>query len=269
MKECNVCGLFYECNLKNCPYCNTNIGLIRQKIVKKNKIEKYIFRFMLVLFIIAFILSIVTNSYMNMVIISFIVCIMVYIIIDEVICHTINKQKSQLLSNEEKLIYDNAIKQLEQGLQHKTNFITANAKYLSGIPSVCNEENCKISCYGDRIVFEMLTTSKTINLPYSQILNVGKQTKTEIITTYKNRSTIARGITGGLLFGSTGAILGGLSGVAPKIEHMPIDTTYLCIKYINKENEENVIILELNNINLILNFLKTKVVNKPSQEIDL
>ena len=76
-------------------------------------------------------------------------------------------------------------------------------------------------------------------------------------------------ITRGLLSGSTGAILGGLSGVTPKIEHMPVNTNYLCIKYITKDNEENVIILELNNITLILNFLKTKVVNKPSQEIDL
>lgn len=269
MKECKKCNLFYDDNLQFCPYCNTNIGIIRQKIIKKNKIEKYIFRFLLFFFVLSFILSIMINNYTHIVIVCLIICIVAYIIIDNLICKNIHKQEKQLLTDEEKKLYDTAIKQLNQNFQHNLKLITEKAKYLSGIPTITNEENCKISCYSDRIVFEMLATAKTINLPYSQILNIGKQTKTEIITTYKNRNTIARGITGGLLFGSTGTILGGLSGVAPKIEHMPIDTNYLCIKYINKNNEENVIILELNNINFILNFLQTKIVNKTNQEIDL
>lgn len=114
----------------------------------------------------------------------------------------------------------------------------------------------------------MKSSKKKVNLPYNHILEVGKQTKNELITTYKNRNVIARGITGGLLFGTTGAILGGLSGVAPKIENMPINTNFLCIKYRTQENKEDVIIIEMDNVNQILKFLNTKLGNR-EKEIDL
>ena len=54
MKICDKCGLEYKNSLEECPWCKTNIGVIQQKINKKNKIEGNIFKTVIILFIINF-----------------------------------------------------------------------------------------------------------------------------------------------------------------------------------------------------------------------
>lgn len=110
----------------------------------------------------------------------------------------------------------------------------------------------------------------TVNIKYNQIVSSNIVTKTEIIE--KNKSSVGRAMVGGVLLGSLGAVIGGMSGVGNKVDN--IDRYYIVINYKSQGEEEIKIIsfeiTGLTNWNSFIKELKSKIPNREfSEEIYL
>ena len=91
-----------------------------------------------------------------------------------------------------------------------------------------------VALYEDYLSIKLPLSKNETTLKYSQITDVEYGSKTEIVT--KNKSSIARAITGGVLFGGVGAVVGAVSGIGKK------QTTeyhfYFIISYTSSDGEE-------------------------------
>lgn len=85
------------------------------------------------------------------------------------------------------------------------------------------------------IIQTPMSKAKDTCVPVENLLECKYQTKTEL--TSKDKSVIGRAIVGGLLFGSVGAVVGGISGTGQKIEKKR--KFYFAVAY--AENGENVV----------------------------
>ncbi|MEG0273477.1 MAG: hypothetical protein RR622_09665 [Hydrogenoanaerobacterium sp.] len=112
--------------------------------------------------------------------------------------------------------------------KNKTAFSTSGTiiEGLSGIPK---GTQCEIYVDKDLMWIKRAYTkdTTTYNLNISQLSNIGIVSEEEV--TEKNKNVIGRAIVGGLVFGSIGAILGGLSGVSNTKKKET--TFYLVINY--------------------------------------
>lgn len=132
-----------------------------------------------------------------------------------------------------------------------------SGNYLDGLPSVIQNTNCVIGINPDINHLNIHTFSKvcqnfSINL--SQITNAGIKTESEVIE--QNKSVIGRGIVGGLLFGSLGAIIGGMSGTGTVKRYR--NHRYLIINYRNSSGELSVISFQIPicvGLNNLINYL--------------
>jgi len=66
----------------------------------------------------------------------------------------------------------------------------------------------------DNIELKVIGKKNKINIPYSDIINIGYGMHTE--TQSKDKSVIGRAIIGGALTGGVGAIVGGMTGIGSK-----------------------------------------------------
>lgn len=85
-------------------------------------------------------------------------------------------------------------------------------------------------------------TGAVARLPYTQIKEVGKFTSQEIKE--KSKSIAGRAVIGGLLLGSVGAIVGGMTGLGTKSETVQHD--FLIINYMSQNEEEKVLSFSVN-----------------------
>ena len=118
------------------------------------------------------------------------------------------------------------------------------ATYISGIDNLIGEYKCTLSTLDSKLLVYISKNNLKIELPYNKISSIGnKVERTQEITT-TNKSPIARGIVGGALFGSTGAVVGGLSGLNNKTETVTNEKDFIVINYKDKSNNDKTIIFK-------------------------
>lgn len=110
----------------------------------------------------------------------------------------------------------------------KTSFSTSGT-YIDGLSNLPKGVQCGIYAENDVLLMQQMYAkgSTSYNLQFSQITNIGLVAEQEIVE--KGRSVVGRGMIGGLVFGSIGAIVGGLSGVPNK--ETKETTYYLAVNY--------------------------------------
>lgn len=87
-------------------------------------------------------------------------------------------------------------------------------------------------------------------LKYEQIQAIEKLSRNEVIEYEKNKSVIGRAVTGGLLLGGLGAIVGGMSGVGSTVKNKMVQNSFLIINYLSSDNEEKAISFSIPQDNL-------------------
>ena len=98
--------------------------------------------------------------------------------------------------------------------------IEAIVFHLQGLPNVKKNSQCRVSEDGKFLIIEELeglikfTVKNTFKVACDKIIAVEALTEKNIKE--KSKSVVGRGITGALLFGNAGMILGGMSGTGTK-----------------------------------------------------
>lgn len=95
----------------------------------------------------------------------------------------------------------------------KDSIISDHFKLIEDVASFSKGYMYEVALYDDHLEVISLQKKKLL-LNYSQITDVFYGVETELTT--KSKSTIGRAAIGGLLFGTTGAIVGAISGSNPK-----------------------------------------------------
>lgn len=92
-----------------------------------------------------------------------------------------------------------------------------------------------VALYSDHLELQNGVGNKdTATLAYSQITDIFYGSKTQL--QLKEKSPIARAVAGGLLFGSTGAFVGALSGLGKKEKKVP--KFFFIIRYMTVDGQE-------------------------------
>ena len=103
-----------------------------------------------------------------------------------------------------------------------------------------NGDMVDVALYDDHLTIKSPVLKQEITLNYNQITDVFYGLETEIIE--KNKSVIGRAVAGGILFGSLGAVVGGISGTGTKTKkerHF-----YFIISYTSSTGEDKFIQFE-------------------------
>ena len=129
-------------------------------------------------------------------------------------------------------------------LKYKSSDPKIRLMLLGGIPNIDKWEYLDIRYDDDYLYLDRLADVKffgkdpikeTFKIPHERILAMELMTN-EVIKE-KEKSVIARGLVGGLVFGPAGMILGGLSGIGTTKQ--VTSTPYLIIAYTG-ENEQDI-----------------------------
>ena len=138
--------------------------------------------------------------------------------------------------------------------------------YISGLDNLIGQYKCVISNLDNILLIDIKSNNLKIELPYNKIVSIGNKIEThqEIDIQTKNKSPIARGLVGGAIAGTTGAIVGGMSGLNNKVEGTTysIDEDYLIINYKTNDNKEKELIFHIENGNNFDDKRLIKYVNK-------
>lgn len=115
------------------------------------------------------------------------------------------------------------------------------ATHMYGIPGIPQKYPADLYFTDEKIIIE--AKKNIFELHYSQITAAEGVHKSDILV--KDKSVVARGLTGGLLLGPVGAIVGGMSGVGQK----NIKGEFLILNFRSSgESEPKVVIFDINNI---------------------
>ena len=129
-------------------------------------------------------------------------------------------------------------------------YYTLNVKHYEGL-NIKESANCLLKLTNYELQLCDIKKRQIKNIALNDIINVAILSDKELIE--KDKSVIARGIVGNVLFGGIGLILGGLSGIGKKQVGQNID--YLIINY--KENGEDKVINVYANSGILSNgFMK-------------
>ena len=96
----------------------------------------------------------------------------------------------------------------------KDAIISEGFKILKDVGGLGKDNAVKVVLYNDHLTLKNFMVKQPITLNYSQITDVFHGYTTEIQE--KNKSTIGRAMTGGLLFGGAGAIVGAMTANGKK-----------------------------------------------------
>lgn len=117
----------------------------------------------------------------------------------------------------------------EYFLEHNNYKYACGVSFVSGLPLA---EDLPVELYlsKDKLHINSYTSNNEYELPYSKIVSVQSTTKKEVYL--KDKSTVGRGIVGGLIGGTSGAIIGTSS--ANKTETQNV--LYIHIFYNDKDD---------------------------------
>lgn len=128
--------------------------------------------------------------------------------------------------------------------------VEIRGSYISGLPTNKNEFDVyKVTFDNEFLKIEKIylfkpKTPEIYKIDISKIISVELVNETNIES--KNKSVIGRGITGGLLFGPAGLILGGLSGTGTKSKTVIKEILNVSYYGIN-ENDIKTILFDVSN----------------------
>lgn len=138
--------------------------------------------------------------------------------------------------------------------------------YVSGLDNLIGQYRCVISNLDNILLINIKSNNLKIELPYNKIISVGNKIEKhkEIDIQAKTKSPIARGLIGGAIAGTTGAIIGGMSGLNSKTEGKTytVEEDYLIINYKTSDNKEKELIFHIENGNNFDDKRLIKYVNK-------
>lgn len=164
----------------------------------------------------------------------------------------------------EENIKDQTVASLSEQVKAKNRFVNTSliALYKSGLPGVDSSGIlCSLTLSNDELVIvtgsqwqlppplsqpdmQLMKLSEqqkkgeavqslTYRIPYDRVLAI------DLITTQtfkeKNKSVVGRSIAGGFLFGPTGAVIGGMTGLGTK--SIAINMAFFVVAYTDKNNE--------------------------------
>ncbi|EJO5349571.1 hypothetical protein NRP93_003753 [Clostridium botulinum] len=139
-----------------------------------------------------------------------------------------------------------------------------NLIYIDGIDRYIKRTTVSLSL-DDKKRCLVIKTSKgnypIVNISFEKLVAVDIIHEKDIIETNKN--SVGRAMVGGMLLGSLGAIVGGISGVGSKKNSKL--RTFLVINYKSKNEEIKVISFEIENITLSM----PKFINKLRENIPI
>ena len=135
--------------------------------------------------------------------------------------------------------------------------------YLDGLSSLATQTQCFISLVDDKVTIETINTKQKFELNFSQIISIQQNMKQQI--TEKNKSVIKRGIVGNVLMGSTGAIIGGLSGLGTKEQSQMIHDLII-IYTTSSTNETNTLTFRSLNHNICQKIVESVNSKIPKRE---
>ena len=102
-----------------------------------------------------------------------------------------------------------------------------------------------VALYDDHLTIKSVVGKNEANLKYSQITDVFYGAQKDIILVKKEKSVIGRAMVGGLLFKSTGAIVGAISGTTgPKVKSKTKISLVFVISYKSSSGEDSYIQFE-------------------------
>ncbi len=147
-----------------------------------------------------------------------------------------------------------------------SNCLRISVQYVDGINFLIKDTICYLNLFNNHpdVLLIQATTNvqQNIQLSINQITNIGIFTETEIIE--RNNNVIGGSIAGGLLFGSLGAIIGGMSALQTKKTR--VAHNYLVINYINSSGVIQVMSFQLltttfnKELNTIMNSVKSRII---------
>ncbi len=136
--------------------------------------------------------------------------------------------------------------------KNKNNNLSCTLIHLEGLP-LAAQTSCIISLINDALIIETMNSKQRFELNISQVITIQQNANRQV--TEKKKSVIKRGIAGNMLFGSTGAVVGGLSGLGTKeISQLVYDLT---IVYTTNTNETNTLIFRSLNHNVCNNIIES------------
>jgi len=134
------------------------------------------------------------------------------------------------------LIRDNAAnkrynKELKDYLAEKKAHGFLFTQFIGGVETIPPNAEC-IVCISEESL-DIQCGKTTITVTYESLAGYGIFAHKEITDHFvsRNKGVVSRGITGGLLFGPVGAIIGGMTGVGKGVKHIEHsrNTNYLAI----------------------------------------
>lgn len=120
--------------------------------------------------------------------------------------------------------YPNEIKEFRENANQKqikthagnSDYNFFNVEHISGIESAKLNQKCEITVTTKELSFYDKKDNFMAAFDYSEIKNCVLYQ--EIEQKYKDKSPVCRVITGGILLGSMGAVIGGISSLTPEIQ---------------------------------------------------
>lgn len=145
--------------------------------------------------------------------------------------------------------------------KNKDGNIAINLSYIDGIINYKKDDAVQLSIDSNNqciTIIGRLYKRPVIHLPLNQINNVAIVDNQEIEE--KSKNVIGRAVTGGIILGPLGAIIGGTSGIGNK--KVLTYKKYLVINYISKNAEMKVISFEIVGATLHLNYFLKELKSK-------
>ena len=142
------------------------------------------------------------------------------------------------------------------------DILKINVSHYEGL-DIREEANCILKITNYHLKYCDIRGQVIKEISLKDIINVGVINDKHLKE--KNKSVIGRGIAGGLLFGSVGLVLGGLSGTGTK--QIKEDVQYIVVNY-NENNENKVISVYVNGAFSGTSFVKklNNIVNLSKEE---
>lgn len=131
--------------------------------------------------------------------------------------------------------------------------------YESGLGNLQPDMPMRMYTDGDDLIIQHMFKDPIFRIKLGNVIKI--EEVFEERQEEEQRSVIKRGIAGGLLFGPVGAVVGGMSGIGPKV------TTYTCklykISYLSEKNDGlHVIMLRSNGKKRLDNELSVRELNR-------
>lgn len=141
--------------------------------------------------------------------------------------------------------------------------VYVNITYLNGIPGLLKKMGCKLIIDDDNVNVSRFGKIKA-NISVKDIIQIEAKKETDFTPSEeKDKSVIGRAIVGGLLLGSLGAMVGGMSGVGKKTKKQATTTNnWFVLIAFDLDGVQNIAVFQVNAL-----IFKERVANRIVNEI--